>query len=205
MTRDRISEAALRLALERGPDAVTVEEIADAADVSPRTFFNYFPTKWDAIIDFDLEGHEEVADAIRSRPTHEPPLVAVREAVLEHLGFDDGDLHAQAARMQLVEQHEGLQRVFHGCFAAFEQLLLDAVVARLGPDHDPRDPYPAVLVSSVMSAMRAAVHRHMESPDGRSFAEVAHEVFDILAGGFAPRSASPPAPRSPEAAGSARA
>lgn len=204
-TRDRISDAALRLALTHGPDAVTVDNIAEAADVSPRTFFNHFPSKWDAIVDFDLDGHEELADAIRQRPAHESPFVALRNAALEHLAVEHDDKAKRAERMRLVETHDGLQRLFHGYFAAFEAMLIDAVVARLGPDHDPDDPYPRVLVSAVMSAVRTAVRHHVDAADDRPFVEVATEVFDILAAGFT-RAPSPssPSPKPPKPAGPAR-
>src|SRR5687768_8989636 len=48
-TRRALAHAALHLAAEKGPDQVTIEEIADAADVSVRTFFNYFSSKEEAI------------------------------------------------------------------------------------------------------------------------------------------------------------
>ena len=49
-TRDAIHRAAVALTLERGPDAATVADISARADISPRTFFNYYPSKEDAIV-----------------------------------------------------------------------------------------------------------------------------------------------------------
>ncbi|MDO3699374.1 helix-turn-helix domain-containing protein, partial [Curtobacterium flaccumfaciens] len=54
-TRNRIAEAARSLALEQGVDGTTIEQIAARADVSPRTFFNYFESKEDAVL-----GHTEL-------------------------------------------------------------------------------------------------------------------------------------------------
>src|ERR1700728_290830 len=79
-TRRAISAAALQLALVRGPNAVTVEEIAEAANVSPGTVFNYFGTKEAAILGTDPEWRSELIACIESRPADEPDLVAIREA-----------------------------------------------------------------------------------------------------------------------------
>ena len=74
-TRRALSSAALRLARELGPDGVTIEAIAEAAGVSPRTFFNYFASKDDAIVGVTpAEASELVGDLI-GRPEDEAPLV----------------------------------------------------------------------------------------------------------------------------------
>src|SRR5688572_19862544 len=77
-TRLALHEAALRLVAERGLDAVSVDEIADRADVSPRTFFNYFSSKDDAVLGLDPEAPRRQADAFLARPADEPPAQALR-------------------------------------------------------------------------------------------------------------------------------
>src|SRR5258708_2644444 len=66
--RRALIDAAQRLAGERGPDQVTVEEIADAADVSVRTFFNYFQAKEDAMVGMDPAMLDAVGAAVLERP-----------------------------------------------------------------------------------------------------------------------------------------
>jgi AcrR family transcriptional regulator len=66
-TRQAISTAATRLFLARGFDHVTVDEIADAADVGRMTVFNHFPRKEDMLFDRDEEGREMLRDALRQR------------------------------------------------------------------------------------------------------------------------------------------
>src|SRR3954447_6119500 len=63
-TRRAITAAALRLVAERGFDNVTIEQISEAADVAPRTFFNYFGCKEDAIIGVAEERYRALQDAI---------------------------------------------------------------------------------------------------------------------------------------------
>jgi AcrR family transcriptional regulator len=78
-TRQRISDAATKLFLERGFEAVTLDEIAVAARVSKMTVFNYFPRKEDLMLDRqdDLK-LVFFREAIRARPTGQSPLSALR-------------------------------------------------------------------------------------------------------------------------------
>ncbi|MBP0616713.1 TetR/AcrR family transcriptional regulator [Jiella mangrovi] len=77
-TRQRISDVATRLFFERGFDHVTVDEIADAADVGRMTVFNHFPRKEDMFFDQDPEARQVVLDAARNRDPHVAPIVALR-------------------------------------------------------------------------------------------------------------------------------
>jgi AcrR family transcriptional regulator len=82
-TRASIRENALRLFREQGYSATTIEQIAEAAEVSPSTFFRYFPTKEDVVVqdDFDLR----FFDAFEQQPADMPPLAAARAAIRESL------------------------------------------------------------------------------------------------------------------------
>ena len=75
-TRQHIAMTAVRLFLERGFDDVSVAEIAEAADVSKVTVFNYFPSKTDMV--FELAETADPAAAVRDRPAGETPLDAIR-------------------------------------------------------------------------------------------------------------------------------
>ena len=95
-TRRTISDAATRLFFERGFDRVTVEEIADAADVGRMTVFNHFPRKEDLFFDQDQEARDVLLDAVRTRDPGAAPIEALR--LLAHrliaedrsyLGFSD--------------------------------------------------------------------------------------------------------------------
>lgn len=77
-TRQSISDAATRLFIEYGFDRVTVDEIADAADVGRMTVFNHFPRKEDMFFDRDEEGREDVLEALRQRDPHVAPIEALR-------------------------------------------------------------------------------------------------------------------------------
>ena len=79
-TRKAIQDQALRLFLADGFESTTVERIADAAGVSHMTFFRYFPTKESVVTDDDFD--PVIAQLIRDRPPGEPPLTAIRRAIV---------------------------------------------------------------------------------------------------------------------------
>ena len=80
-TRASIREHALRLFRERGYDATTVDQIAAAAEVSPSTFFRYFPTKEDVVLRDDLD--DRILEAFARQPASLTPVAAVRAAIRE--------------------------------------------------------------------------------------------------------------------------
>jgi AcrR family transcriptional regulator len=77
-TRQSISDAATLLFFERGFDDVTVDEIADAADVGRMTVFNHFPRKEDMFFDRDEEGREDLREALRQRDPRVAPVETLR-------------------------------------------------------------------------------------------------------------------------------
>jgi len=95
-TRQRLQEQALRLFVERGYEATTVEQIAAAAGVSHMTFFRYFPTKEDAVLSDSYD--PLLVAAIRHRPHTEDPVTRIHTAVREGLGA----IYAEAREALLV-------------------------------------------------------------------------------------------------------
>ena len=88
-THETILNAALALFVEHGFDQVSITQVADAAEVSRRTLFSYFPTKED-LVTFRLSDHEtESARVVRARPSGQTPLEALREHHLDALARRD--------------------------------------------------------------------------------------------------------------------
>jgi AcrR family transcriptional regulator len=83
-TRAVIRQEALRLFRERGYSGTTVEQIAAAADVSPATFFRYYPTKEDVVLQDDLD--VLLPEAVEAQPAELNPIAAVRAAIKETMG-----------------------------------------------------------------------------------------------------------------------
>ena len=109
-TRETIAATAMKLFHARGFDAVTVAEIARAADVSEKTVFNHFPTKEDLVFAHGLEHVEARAEAIRLRPPG-VPLIRVFEAdTMEFLDrLEDGPVEPLLALPRLVRTSPALR------------------------------------------------------------------------------------------------
>jgi AcrR family transcriptional regulator len=90
--RADIRRAAFRLFIERGYDAVTTEEIATAAGVSPRTFFRHVPTKEELLLAPVRHGGAEVVLLLEQRPISESPDEALANAIIARTrSFDEAD------------------------------------------------------------------------------------------------------------------
>ena len=132
---------------------VTVEDIAEAADVSPRTFFNYFPSKEAALFGADPE---RIA-RMRERVVHQAPgesalsalrqvLVAEARMITNELGELGGDPLDMLRRMKVVRADPHLRAAQSAHMANIECALAEALAERLGTD-PARDPYPGLLAS----------------------------------------------------------
>jgi AcrR family transcriptional regulator len=197
-TRQAISAAALDLALAHGPGGVTVDDIAAAADVSPRTVFNYFATKEEAILGVDPERRSEVLDRLAARPAAEPPLTSLREAMRSD---DPTAAVSWRARAGLAREHPQLQSAYVAGFTALEDDLTQVLADRL--DLDPAvDPAPRLVVAVALAALRVAVQNAIDVDRVDELNDAVDRAFAYAAAGFPtptpnPAPASAPAPRSP--------
>jgi AcrR family transcriptional regulator len=134
-TRRDLANAARRLTTEHGLDAVTIQQIVEAADVSTRTFFNYFRCKEEAVVGFDPALVAELADVVRERPAQEAPLVALTEALLANAA-DPEIAEGWVRRTELVAEHPTLLPRHLAAMAEVEEALAAAVADRLGTSAD---------------------------------------------------------------------
>lgn len=159
-TRAALSAAALRLAMERGTENVRVDDIAEAAGVSPRTYNNYFASREQAIVAaITAERALRVAAALRARPATEPLADAVVEAVVEQYTSEpDGDA------LTLITSTPRLRDEFVDAVSAIRQPLASAIADRVGD----ATLAPAVLAGAVSAAARVAVENWVRPALGDS-------------------------------------
>lgn len=151
-TREALAAAALRLAQQHGVAGVRVDDIADAAGVSPRTYNNYFSSREQAIVAaLAAERSLRIGAALRARPEGEPLSVAVVEAVVSQ--YDDGP---GADALGLLAEAPALHAEYLESISALEAPLAAAVAERSGTlDAET----VAVLAAAVAAATRSAASR----------------------------------------------
>ena len=150
-TREQIIEAAMGLFAERGYHATTIADIAAAADVAPRTFFSYFPSKEAVVfhtVDSDLDG---LARSLRDRLPGETAFDALRRWIDGM--FDEWTAEGDEAllRKRLCQEDEGLANFQGGVMARIQELLVEAIADDLD---EPRDGLrPRLVAAAAMAAL----------------------------------------------------
>jgi AcrR family transcriptional regulator len=182
-THQALAKAALDLADRLGPDRVTVEAIADAAGVSPRTFFNYFSSKEDAIVGIAPAQSSALLADLLSRPEREPPLDALRAVVLaaaERLQAVGDDW---VIRHRLIQRHHSLAVTRASWFAEVERRMTEEIARRTGLNPG-LDVYPALVVSATIGALRVAIDVWQERERAGALETLIDDAFDVLAQGL---------------------
>lgn len=152
-TRTAIQEHALRLFAEQGYEATTVEQIADAAEVSPSTFFRYFPTKEDVVMYDALD--PLLLAAWEAQPAELSPIGALRATMRDVFGGAPTDvLAAQDKRAVLIFAVPELRMRMLDELVRAMQMLIDIAARRTGRPSD--DPAVQALAGAVIGVGIAA-------------------------------------------------
>jgi AcrR family transcriptional regulator len=183
-TRETLSWAALRLAVERGLGNVLVEDIAAAAGVSPRTYNNYFSSKAEAITWRHLERARRTAELLRARPPGEP----LWESIISAAVAQAGDEHASpdpewTAGVRLMLGEPELQGEFLKAYAAAERECAVAIAERTGTDPD-RDLYPQLVAAAVGAAIRVANEQWLHTEPPVPLAPLLRDALTQIAAGL---------------------
>lgn len=157
-TRAAIQKEAMRLFLEKGYEATTIEEIADAAEISPSTFFNYFPSKEEVVFADELD--PLLVNAINAQPDGINPIAALRNGmrdVFSHLTPEQDRVMRQ--RMGLITSTPELRAALLTQFASQVDQIAEVLAQRVGrePDEFPVRNLAGALLGVMMSALLAAV------------------------------------------------
>ena len=135
-TRRAIQRAVLTLSCQRGLEKVTVEEISREADVSPRTFFNYFPSKDAALVGDELDlASEPKIDAFVNGGPGGDMLAQLAALLSDSLRSTDGDREIHQLRRRLMKENPYLFGMRMATLRTFEGRLQEIITRRFVADH----------------------------------------------------------------------
>jgi AcrR family transcriptional regulator len=183
-TRETIAKAALRLFAERGYDETTLAEIAEAADVAPRTIFAYFESKEDILLCEELAFLQDLKRRLDERPADTTTVDALRGflASIEHPDED------AKLRKQIVTANPGLQMRLRGRSAELEPLLAESIAKDLGAG--PGDLRPMLIAASITAAFMSVRDRFLAAESGgeplthEEGMAILDQVLEFLRGGL---------------------
>jgi AcrR family transcriptional regulator len=185
-TREQIVEAAMPLFAERGYHATTIADIATAADVAPRTFFTYFPSK-EAVVFHNLDRDlDSLASALRDRPPGETAFDALRRWI--DAMFDQWIAEEDEAllRKRLCREDEGLANFQGGIMTRIQELLLEAIADDLDEPQDALRPRLVTAAAiAALTSLEDTIHDKAEQRVAKAEAlAVLDDAMLFLRGGI---------------------
>jgi AcrR family transcriptional regulator len=180
-TRRQLAEVAAGLFLERGYEAVTVEEIAAVVEVSPRTFFRYFPSKDDVLDEILVNEVDEVIAALRQRPRDEPVADSLRAAARSWVSTAERD--ARTVRLfGLVRRTPVLRTRWLARRTDDQEALAEILAERLGAG--PESPIPLLAAGAMIGVLTTIFEFWVEHLDEAERLALIDEAIDALVDGF---------------------
>jgi len=186
-TREALQDAAMERFARQGFDGTTVEEIAEACEVSPRTFFRYFPTKEDVLFADGEARRERLLAVIAERPIDEPAFGALQAAMRTLTADYRDDRDALVARFQIVAASPHLQAYKAEHQHGWEAAVVDVLERRALAQHDAIAREELMLVTAVTTAaLRVSLDAWVADPSAPDLGVLLDDAFARLAAGFDP-------------------
>lgn len=188
-TASRLTAVARRLTAERGLNGFTVEEVCDVVDVSRRTFFNYFPTKEDAVLGVDPDddmqrfGEEFAARGSRGWPAVIDDLA---DLVIAHFGAVEHDADEHATFFSAIEREPRLFIKFMGATRERERMAVALVASREGVDVN--DPRAEAVIHVLSTLLKNTGERFLDPANSSDFSTILRAHLDALRVVLAPAS-----------------
>lgn len=181
-THDELSDVGLRLFVEHGFDATTVDDIAAAAGIARRTFFGYYPSKNDVVYGDFAALLAAMRAHLLATPHDVPVLDAVREAVVAFNRVDPAAEELHRERMRLILHTPALQAHSTLRYAAWRSVVADFAAQRFGCDV--QDLRPQLVAHTALGAALAAYEQWLHQP-GSDLEKLLDEALRWVAHGLA--------------------
>ncbi|GHF46858.1 acyl-CoA-like ligand-binding transcription factor [Streptomyces griseosporeus] len=179
LVADELTRAALDLLARKGFDAVTVDDIVGAAGVSKRTFFRYFASKEDVVVQFLGEMGTGMRAALAERPAQEPPSVALRHTVWSAVDACAGHGEQTLRVIRLILGTPALLARFLERQAQWRDALAEELTRRLGLG--PAGLYPQLAAGAALTAFDTVLQRWSAGEGDQDPAALTDEAFAVLA------------------------
>jgi AcrR family transcriptional regulator len=181
--RAALSEAAQRLALERGWENVRVEDIAADVGMSTRSFSNYFGSKEEAFFAINLDRPSQVREALRVRPAGEPLWDAVINATLMPFDLGREPDRSLVSYVQLASSTPRMHAEYLRSHSSLEQALAEGIAERL--DVDINDQLlPRMMAGVVVAALRIAIDHWLNTDPGALFVPTLRHALEEVSRGL---------------------
>jgi AcrR family transcriptional regulator len=180
--RVQIAEVAFNVFAERGFDAVTATEVAEAAGISRASFFRYFESKEDAVFVAQEEVGAKIAGRLRERPAGEDAWSALRQSLDPIIAVYRESPTQSLARLRLTRSTTKLRAHQLERFDQWKQLIGAALAERLGVEEV--DLRIEALVAAALAALGSASSRWAASDGADDLIELIDEAFAAIAGPF---------------------
>ncbi|MGV9884152.1 TetR family transcriptional regulator [Streptomyces sp. NPDC003006] len=180
LVSDELTESALQLLALKGFDAVTIDEIVTTAGVSRRTFFRYFASKEDVVVQFLADMGAGMRAELAERPADEPPSVALLHAVRLPLATCAAHSERALRVVQLILGTPALLARFLERQAQWRGDLTAELALRLGLDAE-RELYPRLAAGMALTAFDAVLQRWSGSDGAEDPAALLDRAFAVIA------------------------
>jgi AcrR family transcriptional regulator len=183
-TRETIARAALRLFAERGYDETTLADIAEAADVAPRTIFAYFESKEDILLGAEGAFLSQLKRRLDERPSDATTVDAIRD----FLGSMESPDEDAKLRKQVIMANPALHAKMRARHGEVEPMLAESIARDLGAE--PGDMRPVLVAASMTAALTTVRDRFFEAElacqpvTHEQGMAILDEVLEFLRGGL---------------------
>ncbi|WP_174855038.1 TetR family transcriptional regulator [Streptomyces rubrogriseus] len=184
LVSDELTEAALQLLAAKGFDAVTIDEIASAAGVSKRTFFRYFASKEDVVVQFLTDMGADIHRELAARPAGERPSLALRSALSGPLAACADHSDRALRVVQLILRTPALHARFLERQGRWREGLAAELARRpdLGPGPGPGpELYPELAAGMALTAFNTVLHHWSDSDGTADPGTLTEQAFAVIA------------------------
>jgi AcrR family transcriptional regulator len=177
-----IEAAAIDLFEANGYDGTTIEDIAAGADIAPRTFFYYFPTKEDVVLADYAARLDQITRELGQRPRQEPPWTALRRAFVIVAADYTSERDELVRRFAIMADNPPVYARSLQLQAGWENTLAEVLTDRAESGTD--DVLPRLMASAALACMRSSLQHWLLTGHRAELPDLVQDCFDRLGTGF---------------------